>query len=237
MQTQKSPDVVDDTPVYPFDYRYGISETIACLNVDFTVLSKKEQEAIVEMIVKNNALKVGGARKAKVTEDRFRSVIGESRPSTTNYDFATGEGTFFKDDRVELKQLTPSNPKAQQVKPLKYDKILMGMETKEASFWFVVKTSLISSQVSTKDRRYKEDGKLRLNGQHLGNLHEGMISMEENTKNFILGKTDSIIPANNDEWSDLVTFIGKYPPLKYLEEDLGLSDQDILSILTFVKNH
>jgi hypothetical protein len=208
------------------------------MNIDFSRLSKKEQEAIIEIVVKNNALKIGGASKAKITEDRFRSVIGESRPSTTNYDFASGEGTFFNTDRVELKQFTGQNNwKAQQVKPLLYDKVLMCREEKDASFWFVVKTELISSKVSTLQNRYKEPGKLRLNGQHKGNLHEGMIGMDKNTKAFIKGKCLQIIPSNKDEWSDLVTFIGKFPPLNYSKEDLGLDDSEVLSILTFVKNH
>jgi hypothetical protein len=204
------------------------------ITIDLKTLSSEDKREFFKLKI---PFTLGGAQKAKLTEERLRKTLNEGRPPTTDYDFNSGPGTFFGEQRVELKQLTLSNDKAQQVKPLLYDKILICLETKESSFWFVVNTSEISPKVSTKDNRYKEKGKLRLNGQHKGNLHEGMIQMDKNTKNFILGKTNNITPANNDEWSDLVTFIGKYPPLNYLKDDLGLTDQDILSILVFVRDY
>lgn len=207
------------------------------MNVQFDLndLSPQQKEVFFNW---NLPIGVGGAQKAKLTEERFRGVLNEGRPPITDYDFNSGEGTFFGKDRVELKQWSGDNNwKAQQVKPHLYDKILMCREEKEHSFWFVVKTSQISSQVSTLKNRHHEPGKLKLNGQHKGNLNEGMVQMDKNTRNFIKGITDTIIPSGKDEWSDIVTFIGKYPPLDYFKPDLGLSDNEILSILTFVKNY
>ena len=176
---------------------------------------------------------VEGGEKAKLTEDRFRGLTNSPRPSTPNYDLNVSPKT------VDLKQWfweseEDNNCKAQQVKPHLYDCILMCNETSENSYWFVVNTDKISSKVG-KDN--KEDGKLLLSKQHEGNMTEGQLLMDVHIKNFITGKTSEIIKKNKDKFSDLVTFIGKFPPLNYNRKDLGLDDSEVLSILTFVRNH
>lgn len=203
---------------------------------DQNKIPKNQLDIVLGILNEFNAVslsRAGGETSAR-TEERFRAVLGESRPSTNDYDFASGENTFFGNIKVELKQCSGNNYKFQQVKPHLYDKVLMVREDLDRSTWFVISTSLISSYVKVEG---KEPGKMLLSGQHKGNLNEGMLLMDNSTVNFTKGKTSEIVKNGKDMFSDLATLIGVYPPIDYSKDDLGLTDQEIFGILEFVKNH
>jgi len=201
----------------------------AKLNIPYKLLLDQILARNPDCYTRSTAGKVGSV----LLENRLREVISEPAPSTPNYDFCYGKGRFFSNCKVELKQASGNTSLFFQVKPALYDKILMVKEEKLASYWFVMKTSDISSKVG---RKNKEKGKLLLSKQHEGNPTEGQIGMDIATRKFMSGESDTILKKGKDQFSDIATFIGKFNPILYDKKDLNIEDADLLSILSFVKS-
>ena len=157
-----------------------------------------------------------GKSKSEKLEARMRKSINEPRPKTTDYDFCNGEGYFFVEEKVELKQFTSKNGggSAQQVKPALYDVMIVVAEFTTKAEWWVIKTEKIS-KFSGKNN--KEKNKLTLQKQHKGNLEEGQISF-------------------NKEFKKNAKHILTSGPIIYDQENLGLSDETVMEILNAAKN-
>ena len=179
--------------------------------------TEERRNQILQLIGEDYTLSLSGKEKSEKTEARMREVIGESRPASTDYDFQTGEGYFFDTEKVELKQFDAEGkqPKLQQVKPELYDKIIVAAEFSDRTLWYVLSTDEISRLAG---KRNKEVGKLALNSQHKGNAKEGQISY-------------------NKQFLRKALFITQTPKIDYKQNNLGLSDEEILEILTFTKYH
>ena len=206
------------------------------ITLDTNKLNIPDKELFEQLLARNpdsftrsTAGKIGSV----LLEKRLRLVISEPAPSTPNYDFCSGKGYFFDKTKVELKQASGNTTLFFQVKPSLYDKVLMVKEEKLASYWFIIKTSDISSKVGKEN---KEEGKILLSKQHEGNMTEGQLGMDINTINFIKGKNSELKKSGKDRFSDKVTFIGKYNPILYDKSDLNLPDSDVMEILSFVKS-
>lgn len=185
------------------------------VNLDQQTQEKKN--LILNILGDDYTLSLTGKEKSEKTEARMRAVIGEPRPKTTDYDFPYGEGHFFTNDKVELKQFDAhgSQPKIQQVKPKLYDKIIVLAEFQDKALWYLLTTDKISKAAG---RKNKEDGKLSLNSQHKGNPNEGQISY-------------------NKTFMNTATYITDSPKVDYKRDDLGISDEKIMEILEFTKKH
>jgi hypothetical protein len=175
------------------------------------------RKQILHLIGEDYGISLTGKEKSEKTESRLREVIRESRPSSTDYDFQTGRGYFFDSERVELKQFdaTGKQPKIQQVKPELYDKIIVIAEFTDKALWYLLHTNKISKLAGKKNN---ELNKLALNSQHKGNQKEGQISYNKTFKKNAI-------------------FILETPFIDYRKADLGLSDEKLLEILEFTKNH
>lgn len=180
-------------------------------------LDEEKKTMVLQLVGENFSLFLTGKEKSEFTERRIRQVLRETRPDTTDYDFRTGDGFYFSQDRVELKQFDANGkqPKIQQVKPELYDKIVVVAEFQDKALWYLLHTDKISKLAGKKN---KEDGKLALNSQHKGNTKEGQISYN---KSFI--KT--------------AIYITETSKIDYRQDNLGISDEQILEILEFTKNH
>jgi hypothetical protein len=187
------------------------------ITINLNNFDSETQDQIRRLIGENYLISLTGKEKSERTEARMRKVIGESRPNTTDYDFKFGEDNFFKTDRVELKQFDAegTQPKLQQVKPDLYDKIIVIAEFENKTLWYLLHTSKIS-RIAGKEN--KEVGKLTLTRQHKGNEKEGQISY-------------------NKIFIKAAIFIKETSKIDYKKNDLGISDEDILEILEFTKNH
>lgn len=187
------------------------------ITINLENFTEEKRNQILALLGDNYALSLTGKEKSEKTEARMRAVIGETRPGTTDYDFQFGEGYFFTNDKVELKQFDAlgTQPKLQQVKPDLYDKIIVLAEFQDKALWYLLHTSKISKLAGKEN---KEPGKLALNSQHKGNLAEGQISY-------------------NKTFLKTATYITESPKLDYRREDLGLTDEKIMEILEFTKNH
>lgn len=185
--------------------------------IDSENFTKEEFEMIFQIVGQKYALSLSGKERSEMLENRLRSVIGEKKPDTTDYDFCSGEGYFFGNKKVELKQFDAlgSSPKLQQVKPSLYDTILVVAEYPSKSEWWVIK----SDKISTKSgKENKEEDKLTLQRQHKDSEFEGQVSFKEPFKK----SATKIYETSN---------------IDYTQETLNLSDEEILNILTLTKNH
>lgn len=187
------------------------------ITINTEQFSEEQLNQLFRLLGPNYAPSLSGKEKSELLEARMRLCLGEPRPDTTDYDFCNGEGFFFDEDKVELKQFDAlgSSPKLQQVKPALYNKILVAAEFPDFTDWWVIKSDKISS-VAGKEN--KEEGKLTLQRQHKGNELEGQITFTE-------------------QFKKAATNILSTGPINYNSETLGLSDEHILEILTFVKNY
>lgn len=187
------------------------------ITVNTEQFTEEQVRQLFTILGENYTMSLSGKEKSELLEARMRFVLGEPRPETTDYDFRTGEDYFFSTDRVELKQFDAmgSSPKLQQVKPALYNKILVAAEFPDFTEWWVINSNKISS-VAGKEN--KEEGKLTLQRQHKGNELEGQITFTSQFKN-------------------QATHILNTGPINYTLSNLGLSDEHILEILTFVKNY
>ena len=187
------------------------------IQIDTNTLTEEQKVQLFQLLGNNFKMSLSGKEKSELLEARMRLTLHESRPETTDYDFRSGEGFFFNDDKVELKQFDAlgSSPKLQQVKPALYNKILVAAEFPDYTDWWVITCDKISS-VAGKENR--EEGKLTLQRQHKGNELEGQITF-------------------TDQFKNAATNILSTGPINYSSEDLGLSDEHIREILNFVKNY
>ena len=187
------------------------------ITINLEHFTEDQKKQILNLLGDNYTPTLTGKEKSEKTEARIRSVILENRPQTTDYDFQCGEKFFFTKDRVELKQFDAlgTQPKLQQVKPSLYDKIIVIAEFEDKALWYLLHTNNISKLAG---KQNKESGKLPLNSQHKGNSREGQISY-------------------NKTFLKMATFITESPKLDYKKESLGLTDEKILEILEFTKNH
>jgi hypothetical protein len=187
------------------------------ITINTEQFNEEQIRQLFNILGENYSMSLSGKEKSELLEARMRFTLAEPRPETTDYDFRTGEDYFFTTDKVELKQFDAlgSSPKLQQVKPALYNKILVAAEFPDFTEWWVIKSDKIS-QVAGKEN--KEDGKLTLQRQHKGNELEGQITFTQQFKNS-------------------ATYILSSGPIDYTQTDLGLTDETILQILTYVKNH
>ena len=185
--------------------------------IDTENFTKEQSEMLFQIIGKQYALSLSGKERSEMLENRLRSVIGETKPDTTDYDFCSGDDYFFGNLKIELKQFDAlgSSPKLQQVKPTLYDNILVVAEYPNKSEWWVIKSDKISSKSGKEN---KEEDKLTLQRQHKDSEFEGQVSF-------------------TGPFKKSATKIYESTPIDYTEETLNLSDQDILTILTLTKNH
>lgn len=187
------------------------------ITIDTDRLTEEQRLRLFEIIGEEFNLSLSGKEKSELLENRMRFSLGEPRPDTTDYDFCYGESYFFDNDKVELKQFDAlgSSPKLQQVKPALYNKILVAAEFPETTEWWVITSDKISAVAG---KEHKEEGKLTLQRQHKGNELEGQITFTQ-------------------QFKDSATFIQSTGPVNYTLDNLGLTDDEIIEILTFVKNH
>lgn len=187
------------------------------ITIDTDRFSIEQVQEIFEIIGENYTMSLSGKEKSELLEARMRKVISEPRPTTTDYDFCFGEQFFFKNDKVELKQFDAmgSSPKLQQVKPALYNKILVAAEFPNHTEWWLLKSEKISSKAG---KEHKEQGKLTLQRQHKGNELEGQITF-------------------NHQFKKQAVKILETGPVKYTQEDLNLTDKEIMDVLNFVNNH
>ena len=187
------------------------------ISINLDLFTEEKRNQILEIIGDNYSLSLTGKEKSELTEARMRRVIGEPKPDTTDYDFPSGEGFFFDTDKIELKQFDAEGkqPKLQQVKPELYNKIIVIAEFHDKALWYLLSTDKISKLAGKEN---KEPNKLPLNSQHKGNLKEGQISY-------------------NKPFKKAATFITETSKLDYRQDDLGITDEEILQILEFTKNH
>lgn len=187
------------------------------IQINTNDFSQTEIDNILEIVGNRYTPSLSGKEKSEKLEKRLRYSINEDRPNTTNYDFCSGPKFFFTKHRIELKQFDAMGtaPKLQQVKPKLYDKILVCAEFPNRAEWWVLNTEDISPKAG---KEHKQSGKLSLNRQHSGNEFEGQISFTKQFKE----KATKICETNF---------------LNYKREDLGITNEEILKILNFVKNH
>lgn len=187
------------------------------IKIDTEILNQEQLQQLFEILGNNYTLSLSGKEKSELLEARMRKCIGEPRPDTTDYDFCTGENYFFKTDKLELKQFDAlgTSPKLQQVKPALYNKILVCAEFPSKAEWWVIKSDKISAKAG---KEFKENDKLTLQRQHKGNEHEGQITF-------------------TDQFKEKAQFICETGPVVYTLSDLGLTDEEILTILNYTKNY
>ena len=138
-------------------------------------------------------------------EQRLRDNNFFNDPKSTEFD-----GVDMFDNRVEFKYCTVKKGKKwQQVKPRCCDYFLLfDVNGGDVDAYF-----LYPHQISSKScKENKEDGKLMLQRQHRGNLHEGQVS-------------------KNDEFLKLATHMGTY------EFDVSnlLSKNDVLTVIDNIR--
>jgi hypothetical protein len=187
------------------------------ITIDLEKFTQEKRNQILALLDDDYTLSLTGKEKSEKTEIRMRRVLQESRPDTTDYDFRSGQGYFFANEKVELKQFDAEGkqPKLQQVKPELYDKIIVIAEYQDKALWYLLHTDKISKLAG---KNHKEPGKLALNSQHKGNAKEGQISFNKTfLKNAI--------------------YITQTSKIDYRKDDLGITDDKILEILEFTKNH